>query len=333
MAKLLKLKLEDIFIDEEIHPRHETNEEVVTEYAAHAKNKAKFPPLITFWDEKEKTHRLADGHHRLFAYQRQGIKFAECEVHYGNRAECIKFSLGCNIEHGLRRTNEDKRKAVVIALREFPKLSDRTIADLCKVHHTTVGEVRTVSLQVVDSTTCANGNPNKSEVSEVPPRPKRTGRDGKEYSVPERQKKNQEASEVPPRPKAKPAPAVVVDATNLPVPEEILEAWQMGFDIANRVLALVSDTKTTVQDAQRNNNPFFREVDHTDVVAKLESAYTSLKTIKPYAVCFKCNGVNATGNSKSCEECHGRGFISEFYYKTHISEERKNLREKALKKK
>jgi hypothetical protein len=331
MAKLLKLKIEDILIDETIHPRHETNEDIVTEYAAAMNEKAKFPPLIVFWDEKEKSYRLADGHHRVFAYMRVGIKFAECETHYGNRADCIKFSLGCNIDHGLRRTNEDKRKAVEIALREFPKLGDRVIADLCKVTHPFISSIR--KAHVVTVTTCDGENPNKSEVSEVPPRQKRTGRDGKEYSVPERPKKNQEAaSEVPERPKVKAIP-VTVDATQLPVPVEILEFWDMGIETSRRILSLVSEVKNVVADAHKVNNPLFREVDHIDVIAKLESAYTSLKVIKPFAVCYKCNGVTADGSSKSCPECHGRGFISEFYYKTHISEERKKLREKALAKK
>jgi len=44
--------------------------------------------------------------------------------------------------HDLRRTNADKRKAVEVALRGFPKLSSREIAGLCGVSDPFIGQVR-----------------------------------------------------------------------------------------------------------------------------------------------------------------------------------------------
>jgi len=44
--------------------------------------------------------------------------------------------------HGLRRTNADKRRAVEIALREFPNLSSAELARVCAVSHTLVDKVR-----------------------------------------------------------------------------------------------------------------------------------------------------------------------------------------------
>jgi len=72
-------------------------------------------------------------------------------VHAGGRREALKFALGSNAAHGLRRTNKDKRKAVEIALREYPKLSNRAIAELCKVSPGMVDEMRNTQLPKLGS--------------------------------------------------------------------------------------------------------------------------------------------------------------------------------------
>lgn len=60
----------------------------------------------------------------------------------GGRIDALKAALSANAAHGIRRGNADKRRAVEIALREFPKLSSRMIAELCGVSDKTVGTVR-----------------------------------------------------------------------------------------------------------------------------------------------------------------------------------------------
>lgn len=62
----------------------------------------------------------------------------------GGRIDALKAALSANAAHGIRRGNADKRRAVEIALREFPKLSSRMIAELCGVGHQLVGQVRGV---------------------------------------------------------------------------------------------------------------------------------------------------------------------------------------------
>ncbi|MDR0609780.1 MAG: hypothetical protein LBG58_06700 [Planctomycetaceae bacterium] len=53
-------------------------------------------------------------------------------------------SLGVNKDHGLRRTNSDKRNAIVNALKppKGAELSDRQIGKLVGVHHNTVSHIR-----------------------------------------------------------------------------------------------------------------------------------------------------------------------------------------------
>jgi hypothetical protein len=56
--------------------------------------------------------------------------------------EALKYSLGANQTNGLRRTNADKRHCVEIALKEFPKLGNRAVAELCGVYHQLVADAR-----------------------------------------------------------------------------------------------------------------------------------------------------------------------------------------------
>ncbi|HET8700465.1 MAG TPA: hypothetical protein VFL97_02220 [Nitrococcus sp.] len=60
------------------------------------------------------------------------------------RREAVLHSVGANAAHGLRRTNEDKRRAVLTLLNdeEWGKWSDREIARRCGVTNKTVAAYR-----------------------------------------------------------------------------------------------------------------------------------------------------------------------------------------------
>ena len=62
----------------------------------------------------------------------------------GTRRDAILFSVGANASHGLRRTNQDKRRAVETLLRdeEWGAWSNSEIARRCGVHHSTVADLR-----------------------------------------------------------------------------------------------------------------------------------------------------------------------------------------------
>ncbi len=61
------------------------------------------------------------------------------------------FSLGVNSTHGLRRSNTDKRKAVMTLLQdsEWSQWSDRVIAKQCQVSPTFVAKVRNQEIRTV----------------------------------------------------------------------------------------------------------------------------------------------------------------------------------------
>ena len=87
---------------------------------------------------------LADGFHRIEAAQRAGLSDYPVEVLSGTQRDAILRAAGANAQHGLRRTNADKRRAVELLLRdeEWRQWSDRKIAEACAVDHKTVADVR-----------------------------------------------------------------------------------------------------------------------------------------------------------------------------------------------
>ena len=142
----MKLPIKDIRLDKALQPRTHMNEDIIAEYAELIADGAEFPPVTVYFDSVY--YWLADGYHRYFGHKSAAHTEIECEVVNGTRRDAILFSSGVN-EHGLRRTNEDRRKAVMNLLddMEWAEWSDRKIADICHVSHVTVGRVRK-SLQI-----------------------------------------------------------------------------------------------------------------------------------------------------------------------------------------
>lgn len=133
---------EAIRADGGTQPRARLSESVVSEYAESLAGGAKFPPVALYFDGE--SYWLADGFHRLAAYREAGIQNIPADIHSGTRRDAILHSVGSNAAHGLRRTNEDKRRAVETLLRdeEWSRWSDREIARRCGVHHQLVARLR-----------------------------------------------------------------------------------------------------------------------------------------------------------------------------------------------
>jgi hypothetical protein len=118
------------------------NVATVDEYTEALQDGADLPAVTVFDDGAE--YWLADGFHRVAAYRKQGRVTIPAKVHSGSQRDALLFSCGANAKHGLRRSNEDKRKAVGILLAdaEWSKLSDREIARHCGVSNMLVAAVR-----------------------------------------------------------------------------------------------------------------------------------------------------------------------------------------------
>ena len=148
---------------------------------------------------------LADGFHRVMAARQNGFKDILADVRPGGRADALRHALSANAAHGLRRTNQDKRHSVQLALQEWPKLSDRELAKICAVSDHFVGDVRKESTA------------NESQLLQA-----RIGADGKKRKLPAKKKtKAVHPTTLPPEPE--PAePARVQSYTLEPITTDVI---------------------------------------------------------------------------------------------------------------
>lgn len=118
-------------------------------------------------------------------------------------------------------------------------------------------------------------------------------------------------------------PKEQLDKTGYPIPESILHDWQRAADTAREMLSQVSGLRSQLKHALSESDLIFAEVTNS-TIADLDNAYTSLKCVVPYAVCTSCQG----HGRKKCSLCKGRGFISEFAWRSFVPSELKALRGK-----
>ncbi|MGJ2639734.1 ParB N-terminal domain-containing protein, partial [Salmonella enterica subsp. enterica serovar Paratyphi A] len=136
------LALALIQIDGGTQSRANVNDQVVNEYAEAIQAGATFPPIVVFYDGKK--HWLADGFHRFHAYRKLGREKVAADIRQGTRRDAILHSVGANETHGLRRTRDDKRRAVETLLNdaEWWNWSDGEIAKRCAVSREYVNRIR-----------------------------------------------------------------------------------------------------------------------------------------------------------------------------------------------
>lgn len=136
------LPIDRITLDEEIQSRAALDFITMAEYASAMSAGDSFPPVVVFFDGS--TYWLADGFHRVKAAEGAGLKTIAVDIRSGDRRAAILFSVGANTNHGLRRSNEDKRRAVMTLLNdsEWSKWSDSEIARQTQTSHTFVAKLR-----------------------------------------------------------------------------------------------------------------------------------------------------------------------------------------------
>lgn len=152
--ELSYLDVADLRADGGTQMRASLNAETVSEYAAVMQEHdgwGPFPPVVAYYDGQ--AYWLADGFHRrsalLIAIEAVTERPIEdrrvpTRVIPGDRRAAILHAVAANANHGLRRTNADKRRSVETLLRdaEWREWSDAEIARRCAVDPKTVGTVR-----------------------------------------------------------------------------------------------------------------------------------------------------------------------------------------------
>jgi hypothetical protein len=83
------------------------------------------------------------GFHRVAGTAKAGLKGISADIRQGTQRDAKLFSVGANASHGLRRTNEDKRRAVTMLLSdaEWTKWPQAKIAKAANVSRVYVSQI------------------------------------------------------------------------------------------------------------------------------------------------------------------------------------------------
>ena len=173
----VRIPLAQIEIGAGTQARTRIDNALAEEYAEAMRDGAFFPPVIVFSDGKN-TY-LADGFHRVEAARRCGFLDIDAIVEQGTARDALWYALGANKAHGLRMSRADVRRAIGLALQEFPNRSSRDIAKQIGCDHKTVEAARR----------------SHEAGGEIPQLHERTGADGKTYQARRGAKKSEDAEE------------------------------------------------------------------------------------------------------------------------------------------
>jgi hypothetical protein len=313
------LKIEAIRVDGGTQMRAKLCEETVEEYTRLFKSGAKLPPVDVFFDGTD--HWLADGFQRLTGAYDAGHATIQAVVHKGTQRDAILFACGANSDHGLKRTNADKRRAVETLLNdeEWVKWSDVRIAEAACVSQEFARQVRKELTTVVGSAA--------AKAVDQP----RIGKDGKERKAPA-PKADREPKAVPkhvvdtPDPKAgKPKisggntfnveefgdKSAVEDEAGNRIPDELVPVFGQK-DAFDDVLSHLSKAKSAIE--RLLDTPAGGLIKNSLASIDLKNIYTQVKFAKPFAVCPR-------KSHKNCDTCKGRGWINEDVHKEIVKRE------------
>lgn len=164
---ITNIRIDDIRLDGGTQTRTGISEATVSEYADAILAGAVFPAVVVFFDGTD--YFLGDGFHRLHGHRQAGHAEILADVRTGTRRDALLFAVGANAEHGLRRTNDDKRKAVRTLLEdaEWGQWTDREMARRAGVSHNFVSTLRKqMSLSSDDSDEPASLSSDDSQKAE-----------------------------------------------------------------------------------------------------------------------------------------------------------------------
>lgn len=141
-----------LVLDQKLQSRVEIDETAVSEYAEAIQEGDKFPPVLAFFDGVH--YYLTDGYHRYHAHKRAGKVSIEAEVINGTFRDAVFHATSVNSKHGMRRSNADKRKAVMTLLEDFEweGMTSSEIARHCGVSVAFVSNLRNVSGKQTEGT-------------------------------------------------------------------------------------------------------------------------------------------------------------------------------------
>jgi hypothetical protein len=279
------------------------------------------PPVHIFKDGK--TYWLADGNHTLAGAKEAGEADVPAVVKTGTKRDAILYAAGANAEHGLRRTNADKRRAVMLVLNldDWAKgKSNREIARHCHVSESFVRLVRAelsahgAQIDACERTVTRGGSTYAMSVANIGTRaaaPRPPADEPAPQSAP--------AADVPspagddpdcplpfaglvPMPEADPAKVeLLMDAYGQPVPDALVPEAKR-----HRRLRAVADAVRKAKGQWEEAGPA-----QADVGRLFDGLIAALANEVKFVVCPACGGLGRDGGcDDGASACAGKGWLT-----------------------
>jgi len=131
--------IQSLTSDPDLQIRAKINEETISLYAeqmATEDEMKKFPAVEIYYDGTK--YWLADGHHRRAAAEKAGHDKVWAIIKSGTRADALWGAILGNGKQGLNLTPEDRKRAIMLVIQQWPDKSNRVIAEAVGCSHVTV---------------------------------------------------------------------------------------------------------------------------------------------------------------------------------------------------
>jgi hypothetical protein len=314
----------------------------VREYAeAVTEGGVTLPPIVAF--KTGDNIWCADGLHRLAAAKQTGQKTIAADVRDGGRVDALRYALGANGAHGLRRTNADKAHAVRMAYEHRAELglpdvpAANLIAEIVGVSDKTVTDQLRNFRTWAEATARTGADGKTYTLPPIPTRPRQRSEVGGQMSVgtavaaaesprAERPGHLSESAagvaptELPPVPvRRRAAPetgtqdAGPVDCRGRHIPVDLLSVWNRRAECQELATA-ISRVRVALAKSNEGHDPLWWELNYQAVKAQLDQAFFSVSAAQPWCVCPMCQGIG-------CRACNNRGLMSEYRFEHAVPEE------------
>lgn len=175
--ELVELKLADLDFSIVTALRTELDDDAVEAYL---RDWDQLPPIDVYIDPETGEKRVADGGHRGAAGKLGKKKLIKSRTKKGGKREAELYAMGRNEHHGVRRTNEEKRKIVERLLNdpEWQKMSARWMQEKTGVD---AKVIRAIKRERQEEAAARSGAAASAPGGNVPHLEPVVGKDGKAY--------------------------------------------------------------------------------------------------------------------------------------------------------
>ena len=326
----LSVPLDQCTLDQRLQMRTTLNFEVVEEYANVIDS---LPPCRAIRIGEH--YWITDGWHTYHAHKRAGRTEITLTYREGTFIDALVEAAGANYTHGMRRTYDDKRRAVRALLAEpsWSSRSDRSIALACHVHHELVGNVRREIGSPDDQTTyretanktgkstggtatsnsiqgSSNGKATNlyTGADDIPydtePEPaKRTSKDGKMRPATQPARKKNKPTSEDDVPGEETEPDEMVDEAGYSVPAKLRlifaerEILRSAQAVISKSIAKLKEVED-LQTYKQDSQP-----GRIQLSSVLSNGAMRIRGMEPHTVHQKCKG-------NGCKDCESKGYLS-----------------------